>query len=198
MVILIVVIVGIIGVTVWYVYQSQRKTNDTTQSANNSNNTQASVTTKPSATPTKTDETASWLTYDNKQYGFSFKYPSDFYITPNSGEPFSLAVMNKKYQNTQTEAPGFGITIWKKSSDTPTMTFMEQTVGSGVLPDGSIKECNFAGLKGYCYIQGGMGGNYNNFVTENTKGTQVYAISSPVGVNVGLDFNTWLSTFKLY
>ena len=43
--------------------------------------TSATATVSPATSPVAIDETASWKTYTNEEYGFSFKYPGDWTIT---------------------------------------------------------------------------------------------------------------------
>ena len=63
-----------------------------------------SPTTKPQPTPTS-DPTANWKTYTNKQYGFTFKYPSDWEdvsksdAIANPNREFMLQTSNKEFVN---------------------------------------------------------------------------------------------------
>ncbi len=80
-IVLVIALVGVIGVAGYQAWQNMQKAKTQTSS-----NTTAQKT--PEATPAPTvNPTADWLTYANKDYGFSFKYPKDWkldQVHPNS------------------------------------------------------------------------------------------------------------------
>jgi len=53
------------------------------------------------STTTTTDETADWQTYTNDEYGFSFKYPSDWNLAENEGNNFDQSVVSISSVETQ-------------------------------------------------------------------------------------------------
>lgn len=82
--ILVIIAALIVGGGVFYFLMKSEKIAPTTQNPSASNS---------QATPSTTqDIAANWKAYHNEQYGFSFKYPSDYTI--QDGKPNSITVGN--------------------------------------------------------------------------------------------------------
>lgn len=80
-----IIIIALIGALGYFAYQNIQLRN------NNTNSTTQSVTptanlSKPSLTP---DPTVNWKTYTNTKYGYTFKYPSSYYLMESSSESTS-------------------------------------------------------------------------------------------------------------
>jgi hypothetical protein len=59
---------------------------------------------QPTPTPALKDETSSWKTYTNAQYGFEFKYPKELYLVVNShGDGGLITISDKKNWETEGE-----------------------------------------------------------------------------------------------
>lgn len=88
MIILLVVLIGVIGATGYYVYQTNNKTSN--ELSNSVDTSSGKKDTKPSVTATPiASATASWQTYSNKDFNFSFKYPSNVTVTTKKDANFA-------------------------------------------------------------------------------------------------------------
>jgi len=102
---IILLVVGlIVGIAATFLY-FQLKPKPTTPSQTTQTEQTSTLTSSPKAFAQQaTDETASWKTYTNTQYGFSFQFPSEWFNYDNPNNPSRVAV--GFYPNGETPNPG--------------------------------------------------------------------------------------------
>ncbi|MCX6809145.1 MAG: hypothetical protein NTZ65_00075 [Candidatus Berkelbacteria bacterium] len=179
-----VLVFGYIGI--WYGRENPKKETETTatvsatavSSATTSATTAKSATSSTSATP----ETASWKTYTNDTYGFSFKYPSDWTFQQdgtiiNVNSPENQALKNKIDSNTM-YGEGYSPTIMFRTfvsasdyvnqgnpSVKSTKTVSEYM--SSIATANTFNETTLGGQKAYEDEEGGFAGSYYNITCEH-------------------------------
>lgn len=88
-----IVIAGVIGGGVWYWQKNKSVDNQPTIVNQPVATTTAEVNQNSTSTSTQqiTDETANWTVYRNQTYGYSIKYPNNWYVyNPNAEKPFTF------------------------------------------------------------------------------------------------------------
>lgn len=96
----VVVTIAVVGSGVFYLMQKQidNVRNDNLKQIDDLNKqikTLKSTSAAPATTPATTDETASWKTYTNDTYGFSFKYPATLSVTDTLSQSGNWSVSKK-------------------------------------------------------------------------------------------------------
>lgn len=155
-----------------------------------------SATVVSSSVVSATDETASWKTYTNEEYGFSFKYPSDWIvqITQNSqkSQILGLSLVSPEMQKTiKEERPDARADIFLDEFSKPKdFNLITNITSDELYIKDSINEKLIAGQKGYKAVFGGLVDETYYFWEKDNN----YFRASTFGSIT--DFDLILSTFQ--
>ena len=159
--------------------------------------------------------TADWKTYKNGEYGFEFKYPSNWILNNQKYTTNAVSVISpendllaKKTFEGSYYYINFSVNICDRQSvnclmggtyvDMKNKTILDflndQTPYRSYQKSSSMPEVNVDGVKGYGIIAGGFGANYEIILERNNK---IYVIDFPSSENeLTLEQKIILSTFK--
>lgn len=153
-------------------------------------------------TPTTTDETANWKTYNNTTYGFSVKYPTDYFFSeatpveikaiPN--EVFFVNFYNNDFKIKPDVTAPLKVELITNSGDDLKnwIAFFYKGTGSGA--SSTIKAKTVNGLSGYTFdfYPDDSGKKMTGFAT--TKNGKYYSITASSSTSI---FNNFLNSLKI-
>ena len=149
------------------------------------------------------DPTANWKTYTNDQYGFSFKYPSDWILNTNANGLVSVSNTTKvdpKLSDLENFADGnngsIGFMIQKSANPNLLSTrvwFSEYFKDGFSSKPESDEDITFSGRSGVRIALADMGVNIITYVPD---GTNIIVISHQKADKFTAIYNQILSTFK--
>jgi len=152
----------------------------------------------PSPTVTQVD-IASWKTYINKNYGFSFKYPQNYFIKDDSSKSSPLALSIQDRSNlisgggVQQDFYLFFYVSAIKTNLNPTDYVNDPTNGLTYLSSNNISDNKFTIVK---ETHGAPCGAGNQYLIKS--GDYIIDITNPLCYKIDLNtFNQVLGSFKL-
>lgn len=169
--------------------------------------------TKPSSTSTTssiataftTDETASWKTYTNSTYKFSFKYPADWITKEKAGDNYDSSVVslispevqkNPTAQPRTTDIDFYYFKTISEESSNKLNNLGAQSLADYVKKDSTlseIKDYTLGGIKGYIMTAAGNSAVTQIMIETSNKSIYVASLSG----NLGETEKKILATFQI-
>jgi hypothetical protein len=143
-----------------------------------------------------TDPTANWKTYENKQYGFSFKYPQQFItkIETDGGNMGWWSVTVIKIVDNSYESI-FGITD-RGGVNTNYQDWYKQHYANYKNFDLAVKKQRIGNIDVFAFLEPGMGDGDFSYGISSPDNKTYFIYTTPNRIETDPLFNQILSTFK--